>query len=138
MTADGVESLGSASIDFPLPDLTKRIIGAAFEVHKALGPGFLEKVYEAALLHELRTSGLRASAQAPIVVKYKNVRVGDYYADILVDDAVIVEVKACDGLVDAHEAQVLNYLKATGKPVGLFLNFGTSRVQVKRLARTRR
>ena len=118
---------------FPHAELTKGIIGAAFEVHRVLGCGFLEKVYEAALTKELRTRGHCVVNQAEIAVNYKDEPVGAYYADLLVDDAVICEVKALDKLTPAHEAQLLNYLKATGTKVGLLLNFGAERVQVKRM-----
>jgi len=118
---------------FPHAALTKRIIGAAFEVHRVLGFGFLEKVYEAALSSELRGHGHRVINQAEMEVSYKGESVGVYYADLLVDDAVICEVKALDKLAPAHEAQLLNYLKATGTKVGLLLNFGPQGVQVKRM-----
>jgi GxxExxY protein len=118
---------------FPQGDLTKEIIGAALEVHRVLGFGFLEKVYEAALTKELRTRGHCVVNQAEIAVNYKDEPVGAYYADLLVDDAVICEVKALEKLTPAHEAQLLNYLKATGTKVGLLLNFGAERVQVKRM-----
>jgi GxxExxY protein len=118
---------------FPHAELTKRIIGAAFEVHRVLGYGFLEKVYEAALAKELRGRGHRVVSQAEMEVSYKGESVGLYYADLLVDDAVICEVKALDKLAPAHEAQLLNYLKATGTKVGLLLNFAPQGVQVKRM-----
>jgi GxxExxY protein len=118
---------------FPHAGLTKSIIGAAFEVHRVLGYGFLEKVYEAALTRELRGRGHRVTNQAEMEVRYKGEQVGLYYADLLVDDAVICEVKALDKLAPAHEAQLLNYLKATGTKVGLLLNFGPQGVQVKRM-----
>jgi GxxExxY protein len=118
---------------FPHAALTKQIIGAAFEVHRVLGYGFLEKVYEAALARELRDRGHRVVSQAEMEVSYKGESVGLYYADLLVDDAVICEVKALDKLAPAHEAQLLNYLKATGTKVGLLLNFGPQGVQVKRM-----
>jgi GxxExxY protein len=118
---------------FPQGALTREIIGAAFEVHRILGHGFLEKVYEAALAKELRGRGHRVVSQAEIGVSYKGESVGVYYADLLVDDAVVCEVKALDKLAAAHEAQLLNYLKATGIKVGLLLNFGPQRVEVKRM-----
>jgi GxxExxY protein len=122
-----------ASDRFPHAELTKGIIGAAFEVHSILGHGFLEKVYEAALTKELRSRGHCVINQAEMAVTYKGEPVGVYYADLLVDDAVICEVKALEKLTPAHEAQLLNYLKATGTKVGLLLNFGAERVQVKRM-----
>ena len=118
---------------FPHSALTRRIIGAAFEVHRVLGYGFLEKVYEAALTRELGSRGHRVINQAEMEVSYKGESVAVYYADLLVDDAVVCEVKALDKLAPAHEAQLLNYLKATGTKVGLLLNFGPQGVQVKRM-----
>ena len=104
--------------------LTERIIGCAFKVSNTLGCGFLEKVYENALVHELRKQGLKAEAQKPISVYYDGVLVGEFFADILVEDTVILELKAT---IDHHAvfvAQCLNYLKATGKSLCLLLNFG--------------
>lgn len=121
---------------YPHSELTHTIIGCAYEVHKELGPGFLEKVYETALLHELSRAGLKAQAQAPIPVRYKGIPVGDYFADLLVEGVVIVELKAAQSLDPTHEAQLLHYLKAAGVEVGLLLNFGRSSVQVKRMVRT--
>jgi len=121
---------------YPHQELTQKIIGAAFEVHRELGPGFLEKVYETALAREMETRGLPARPQAEITVHYKGQPVGVYYADILVDGKVICEIKATETLASAHEAQLLHYLKATGIQVGLLLNFGSQRVQVKRLVRS--
>ena len=93
--------------------LTEQIIGCAFKVHGVLGPGFLEKVYENALLHELRKSGLNAASQHRIQVLYDSIVVGDYIADILVEGRVLVELKAVKAIEDIHIAQALNYLKAT-------------------------
>jgi GxxExxY protein len=116
-----------------LSALTERIIGCAFKVSNVLGCGFLEKVYENALLHELRKNGLKAVQQQPINVHYDGVLVGEYFADILVEDLVIVEMKATSEHHEAFTAQCLNYLKATGKPICLLLNFGKPRVEIKRL-----
>jgi GxxExxY protein len=113
--------------------LTYAINGAVFEVSRILGPGFLEKVYENALLVELRQKGIKAQGQAPIRVTYKDTLVGDYIADIVVDDQVIVELKTVERLEKIHEAQLLNYLKATGIRVGLLVNFKSPRAQIKRL-----
>lgn len=113
--------------------LTKIIIGAAYEVHNILGAGFLEKVYRNALAKEITLQGLQANMEVKIPVYYKEALVGDYYADIVVEDKVIVELKALNDLSGQHEAQLLNYLKATGYKVGLLLNFGSRRVQVKRM-----
>lgn len=103
---------------------TRRIIGAYYEVYNQLGSGFLEKVYENALLIELKSRGLKVSAQQPIQVAYKGNPVGDYMADIVVEKKVICEIKAIQSLRSEHEAQLINYLKATGIKVGLLLNFG--------------
>jgi len=104
--------------------LTEQIIGAFYTVYNVLGYGFLEKVYENALAIELRKMGLTVVQQAPIKVYYAGAVVGEYYADLLVADAVIVEIKAVRALAKEHEAQLLNYLKATPYEVGLLLNFG--------------
>lgn len=114
-------------------DLTEAIIGAAFTVSNTLGAGFLEKVYENALCHELRKRGMRVDQQWCIAVRYDDVVVGDYCADLVVEGQVLVELKAIKQLDDVHTAQVINYLKATKLRTGLLLNFGTPRVEVKRL-----
>jgi GxxExxY protein len=95
-------------------DITYQINGAIFEVNRELGPGFLEKVYEKALLIELMDRGLKAESQVPIKVVYKGKQVGEYYSDIVVEDQVIIEIEAVECLQKVHEAQLLNYLKATG------------------------
>lgn len=112
-------------------ELSKTIIAAAYTVHKELGYGFLEKVYKNALLIELEEAGLKCIAEAPLKVLYRGKTVGDYCADIIVDDKIIVEVKAVSDLEPIHEVQLVNYLKATGLNVGLLINFGQS-VEVKR------
>jgi len=118
--------------EYPDKELTQGIIGAAFEVHNILGNGFLEKVYQNALAKELGLRGYQVGVEVKIPVFYKDETVGDYYADILVNERIIVELKAVNDLTSQHEAQLLNYLKATGHKVGLLLNFGTNRVQIKR------
>src|SRR5438128_19325 len=115
-----------------LNGVTEKIIGCAFKVSNALGCGFLEKVYENALALELRKQGLRAEQQHPIIVYYDGTVVGEYCADILVSDTVILELKTAAEHHDVFTAQCLNYLRATGKPVCLLLNFGKPRVDVKR------
>ena len=105
--------------------LTRQIIGAFFRVYNRLGYGFLEKVYERALAIELRERGLRVACQNPVKVFYGGRMVGDYFADLVVEDSVIVELKAAEALHPAHEAQLVNYLRATEIEVGLLLNFGT-------------
>ena len=114
-------------------DITYEIRGAIFEVNKILGPGFLEKVYENALLIELKNRGLNAASQVPLKVTYKTQIVGDYFADIVVEDKVLVELKTVDKLGRIHEAQLLNYLKATGIQVGLLINFKSKTAEIKRL-----
>jgi GxxExxY protein len=116
-----------------LNGLTERIIGCAFKVSNTLGCGFLEKVYENALVHELRKNGLRADPQHPTSVYYDGIVVGEYFADILVEDTVILELKAANEHHDVFTTQCLNYLKATGKPLCLLLNFGKPRIEIKRL-----
>lgn len=107
---------------YPHRELTEKVIGAAFEVHRELGHGFLEKVYEDALALELAKRGVTVVSQAPIEVRYKGEPLGAYFADLLVDGAVICEIKAVKTLAAEHEAQLLHYLKATGMKVGLLLN----------------
>lgn len=106
-------------------EITSKIIAAFYKVYNNLGYGFLEKVYENALVIELNKVGLTVRQQVPIQVYYDGKVVGEYFADLLVDDKVIVELKATKAIVDAHEAQLINYLKATNIEVGLLLNFGT-------------
>jgi len=112
-------------------ELTSAIIGCAYKVHNTLGAGFLEKVYENALAIELQKHDLRVQQQKPITVYYEGQIVGEYYADLCVEDRVIVELKAGAALHKAHEVQLVNYLTATGIDIGLLLNFGES-VEVKR------
>ncbi len=105
-------------------DITEKIIEAFFRVYNSLGYGFLEKVYENALMLELKKMGLSALAQFPIRVMYAGESVGEYFADILVENRVIIEIKAARMIGPDHEAQLLNYLKATSTEVGLILNLG--------------
>ncbi len=112
-------------------DITEKIIKAAHNVHNTLGYGFLEKVYHKAMVIELQNIGLSAVAEKPITVHYANQIAGEYFADIVVSDKVIVEIKAVQTLNPAHEVQMVNYLKATNIDVGLLLNFGES-LSVKR------
>jgi GxxExxY protein len=113
-------------------DLTYKINGAIFKVNKVLGIGFLEKVYENALLIELRNIGLNAKAQVPINVKYEGEIVGEYFADIVVEDKVVLELKAVVYLEKIHEAQLLNYLNATEYNIGLLVNFTYPKAIIKR------
>ncbi|HCA59077.1 MAG TPA: GxxExxY protein, partial [Blastocatellia bacterium] len=105
-------------------DLTYKIIGIGMQVHSTLGHGFLEKVYENSMMVALRSAGIFAEQQVPIKVVFEGVIVGDYFADILVEKTVILELKACERITDIHKAQALNYLKATGIDLALILNFG--------------
>ncbi len=116
-------------------DITHKLIEACFEVINELGAGFLESVYQQALLIALAQKGLRARSQAPISVMFRGQSVGEFYADIFVEDKVIVELKAISALTPAHKAQLINYLKATGIDVGLLVNFGQQRLEYKRLYR---
>jgi len=114
-------------------NITEIVIQCAMQVSNTLGVGFLEKVYENALIVELQKTDLKIEAQKKIEVFYDNVVVGEYIADLLIADHVIVEVKAIKAIDETHQAQLLNYLKATGIHVGLILNFGTSRLGIKRM-----
>jgi GxxExxY protein len=116
-----------------LDDITGRIIGCIQQVSKVLGAGFLERVYENALVFERRQAGLEVAQQHRIEVRYRSVIVGDFVADLLVEGCVIVEVKAVRAIDDIHAAQCVNYLRATGHQVCLLVNFGTSRATVKRV-----
>ncbi|MES2310631.1 MAG: GxxExxY protein [Verrucomicrobiota bacterium] len=116
--------------------LTDKIIGCAFRVHGALGSGFLESVYQKALAHELSKNGLKVESQKSISVRYDGVEVGLFVADLLIENSVLVENKAVQALVKAHEVQLVNDLTATGIEVGLLLNFGSHRLEIKRKTRT--
>ncbi len=115
--------------EYPYKDITDRIIGAAMEVHTALGPGLLESIYEEALAHEFNLRKIRYDQQKEISLKYKDIFVGNHRIDFLVEDNVIVELKSLDTLHPIHEAQILTYLKATSKRIGLLINFNV--VQLK-------
>ena len=118
--------------EYVLKDLTFQIIASVIEVHKILGFGFLENVYEKALLKELKLRGLKAEAQKEIKVVYKGEVVGSYFADIVVNDEILLELKAVEHLSEVHKAQVLNYLKGTGLKLGLLINFGKQKAEYKR------
>ncbi len=117
-------------------NLTQKIIGCAMTVHQTLGPGFLESVYQNALLIELRHAGLQCEANSRIPVHYREENVGDFIADILIENLVILELKAVSEIHSAHEAQLVNYLHATGLEIGLLLNFGSSKLEIKRKHKT--
>jgi GxxExxY protein len=114
--------------------LSERVIGCAFQVINTLGAGFLEKVYENALAHELRKAGLTVAQQHGITVEYDGIIVGEYAVDLLVEGTIIVELKAIKALDGAHTAQCLNYLKGTGLRLCLLLNFGKPRLEIQRVA----
>ena len=113
--------------------ITEKIIGCCYAVSNSLGIGFLEKVYENALAIELEKAGVSFSRQVPIPVRYEGRLVGDFVADIVVAESVLVELKAVKALEEAHFAQCMNYLKATGMPLCLLVNFGTPHVHVRRI-----
>jgi GxxExxY protein len=113
-------------------DLCGQIIGVAMKIHSTLGPGFLESVYQNALIWELRKSGLKSEAQKPVSVQYDGQIVGAFAADLLVNDSVIIEIKAIQTLAKAQEVQLVNYLTATGLNEGLLLNFGAERLEFKK------
>ncbi len=113
-------------------ELTENIIGCAYNVYNKMGFGFLESVYEKCMLIELHKAGLDVESQKPITVYYENEIVGEFVADIIVNDTVILELKSVRQIINIHEVQLVNYLVATGKPVGLILNFGESKVEIKR------
>ena len=113
-------------------ELTGKIIGCAMKIHRALGSGFLESVYQNALVHELKKAGLEVACEIPLRVVYDGVVVGEFAADMLVAGKVIAENKAVQKLCTAHEVQLVNYLTATGVDVGLLLNFGSSELELKR------
>ena len=121
MTADSFDSL------------TERVLAAVFEVANALGAGFLEKVYERALLRELGLRGIRVAAQASFAVTYKGHYVGEYFADILVVDVLVIELKCVERLSNEHTAQCLNYLRASGRTLCLLVNFQKPKVEWKRI-----
>jgi GxxExxY protein len=118
--------------------LTEKIIGCAMKVHSLLGPGFLESVYAKALAHELRKCGLKVECEKLITVIYDGVIVGEFSADKLVEEKVIVEEKAVQALIPAHEVQLVNYLTATGTEIGLLLNFGAPSLEFRRKSRSYR
>lgn len=118
-----------------LSDLTEKIIGCAFRVYNTMGSGFLESVYHKSLNIELQKSGLAPEVQKPIKVYYDQQLVGEFIADIIVNESVVVELKAIQKLNKVHEVQLVNYLRATGVPVGLLINFGEEKIEIKRKVR---
>ena len=116
-------------------DLTEKIIGCAYRVYNKMGYGFLESVYEKCLLIELKNVGIQAKAQHSITVFYYNEVVGEFVADVIIEDAIILELKSVRRVIKAHEVQLVNYLVATGKDVGLIINFAAQKVEIKRKVR---
>lgn len=114
-------------------ELTYKVIGCAFEVHKVLGPGFLESAYEVAMKIELIAGNLEAESQKQFPLNYKGTRIKDFFCDLVVEDKVIVELKAISKITDIERAQLLNYLKVTGIKVGLIINFGQTSLKHERL-----
>jgi GxxExxY protein len=121
--------------DILYKELSYAIVGAAMEVHRILGPGFLEAVYQTALTHELKLRGIPYEEQKYLPVSYKGILVGDYIADFVIDGKIIVEIKAISAFNLNHEAQALNYLAATGFRLALLLNFGSKSLQQKRMVK---
>ena len=115
--------------------LSYNIVGIAMRVHSKLGYGFLEKVYENALMVLFRREGIEAKQQGPITVYFEEEIVGSYYADILIEDKVILEIKSVEHIIDAHIAQTLNYLKATGLHLAIILNFSKEKLEYKRIVK---
>ena len=114
-------------------ELTQKIIGCAYTVSNSLGSGFLEKIYENALAIELRKNKLSYQQQSPVKVRYDGIIVGEYVSDLVVESKVLIVLKACKAIDDTHVAQCLNYLKATSLQLGLIINFGRSKIEIRRL-----
>ena len=114
-------------------DLSYKIVGLAMQIHSELGFGFLEKVYENSMMVLFRRENIMAKQQAPVSVSFEGEIVGDYYADILIEDKIILELKAIEKITDAHKAQALNYLKASGLKLAIIINFGKQRLEYERI-----
>jgi GxxExxY protein len=132
-----MDSQDGQDMELQYEEITKAVIGCAFEVINELGAGFLESVYEKALLLALRQKGLSVIAQHPVKVIFRSVCVGDFYADIFVEKKVIVELKTVKAIAPEHQAQIINYLNATGIEVGLLINFGNPKLEYKRFTRSK-
>ena len=132
MNTDGTQ-VGPTARDYSLQPVTHQLIGAAFEVHNVLGYGFLERVYQHAMQVELESRGVKAELEPKIKVQFKGVIVGDYAADLLVADSIIVELKTDPEYLSLHEAQLLNELRGTGIKLGFLINFGREKVEYKRM-----
>jgi len=129
----GFENIGKKAVGHQFESLSKKIIGAAIDVHKELGPGFLESIYEEALKIELSENDIAHESQKEIKIKYHNKEVGTHRLDLLVEKLIIVELKSIKDLTDIHFAQTRSYLKATGLKVGLLLNFAKPTLEIKRI-----
>ena len=117
------DSVGHRSISAELNDASHKIIGAAIEVHRHLGPGLLENIYEQALVHELQLRGMVVQRQVPVSITYKGLTIGGQRLDLLVDPGIVVEIKAIEAVKEVHAAQLMSYLKSTGLRLGLLINF---------------
>ncbi len=135
--ANFTDYFGGKMTELIFQDLSYAIIGAAMEVHRILGGGFLEAVYQAALAHELALRGIAFEQQVRLPVHYKDVLVGEYVADFVIEGKIILEIKSVSALNDVHKAQAINYLVATGYKLALLLNFGTESLQHRRIVRTK-
>jgi GxxExxY protein len=120
-------------VDLIYKELVYQVVGCAMKVHRELGYGFLEKVYENALMHLLDKEKITAKQQYPVSVHFDNVIVGEYFADIMIENKILIELKTVERITNAHFAQVLNYLKATGIRLGLLLNFGPRKLEYERI-----
>ncbi|WP_028855461.1 GxxExxY protein [Psychrilyobacter atlanticus] len=119
--------------EFLYKELSYKIIGLAMEVHRELGTGFLEKVYENALMILFEQNNIKSIQQEPIKISFRNKIIGDYIADIIVEDKIILELKCTSKIIGTHKAQIANYLKATGKKVGIIINFGNKSLEIERV-----
>ncbi len=113
--------------------LTEKIIGLAIKVHKTLGPGFVEKIYEKALVYEFKKASIDFQSQLQLKIKYEELEIGNQKVDFIVEDTVLLELKSASRLIPVFESQLLSYLKASGKKVGLLLNFGRKRMEIRRM-----
>ena len=114
-------------------DISEKIIGCCFEIMKELGSGFLEKIYKNALFLAMKDKGLKVLTEQTFEVMFRNHKIGKYVADLIVEDVIVIELKCASTLMSEHQAQVINYLKASGLPVGLLINFGHQKLEYKRL-----
>jgi|SRR5277367_3837928 len=123
--------------ELPQSELTRTVLGCCFEVMKELGPGFLERIYKNALLITMKERGLQVQTEKPFEVVFRNKVIGRYNADLVVEKTVIIELKCCESLVREHQAQLFNYLKVSGLPIGLLINFRRRKLEYQRLHQSR-